>query len=270
MSLQIGIASYFNPDLSRLRIMQLLLETGFNVISVWGADRDGMGPMPKPYKKQLLQARKYFGVTLESMHAPLLLTADLYSPDESIRTAGVERLKLAIADAVDMDIPILIVHAHRTGDRDEILPAGQRSFSELAAIVSGLPLRLAVENTPGSIALLEWILGEFPAEQVGLCYDSSHDWLRPGQRFELLSGFSDRLLTTHLSDNHGQSDDHLPPGEGCIDWQAFAAAFPWKSYKGYFMLEPLMTNSAFTDPAEFLRKSRDGAKKILDMGESTA
>ncbi len=54
MSLNIGIASYFNPDLSRLRIMQLLLETGFNVISVWGADRDGTGPMPKSYKKQLL------------------------------------------------------------------------------------------------------------------------------------------------------------------------------------------------------------------------
>ena len=270
MSLKIGIASYFNPELAGLRIMQLLMETDFSVMSVWGADRDGTGHMPKSYKNQLRMARKVFGVTLESMHAPFLLTCNLYSPDESARVKAIERLKEAMADAADLEIPILIVHTHRTGDPDEILPAGQRSYVELLDAVSDMPVRLAVENTPGSIALLEWVLSEFPADQVGLCYDSSHDWIGPGQRFELLSRWSDRLLTTHISDNHGQSDDHLPPGEGCIDWQAFAAAFPWKSYKGYFMLEPLMTNSAFTDPAEFLRKSRDGAKKILDMGESTA
>ncbi len=100
---------------------------------------------------------------------------------------------------------------------------------------------------------------------MGLCYDSSHDWIRPGRPFNLLSRFSDRFLTTHISDNHGHSDDHLPPGEGCIDWQVFAAAFPWQNYKGYFMLEPLMTNTSFTDPAEFLRKSRDGAEHVLAL-----
>ena len=30
--------------------------------------------------------------------------------------------------------------------------------------------------------------------------------------------YHDRIITTHLSDNHGQSDEHLIPGEGNIDW----------------------------------------------------
>ncbi len=89
------------------------------------------------------------------MHAPFLLTTDLHSPDEAARTTAVERLKLAMADVVELNIPILIIHAHRTGDPDEILPAGQRSYVELMAAVSDLPLHLAVENTPGSIVLLE-------------------------------------------------------------------------------------------------------------------
>ena len=35
----------------------------------------------------------------------------------------------------------------------------------------------------------------------------------------------DRVVTTHIHDNHGDKDEHLLPFEGTIDWDAAFAAF---------------------------------------------
>ena len=265
MALQIGISSYFNPDLPPAKVSELLIQADIKVISVWGASADGLGLMPSAYKDVVRSAREDYGFILESMHAPFLLTPGLSSSDESVRTKTVDRLRQAIADAVELDIPILIVHAHQTGGPDTDCPAGRQSYVELVEELHNTNVRLALENTRQSVALLEWVLGEFPARKVGLCYDSGHDQLATGQTFEFLRHWGGRLLTTHIHDNHGQSDDHLPPGEGVIDWQAFARAFPWNTYRGYFMLEANMSVTSFKEPAEFLARCRAGAQMILEL-----
>ena len=35
----------------------------------------------------------------------------------------------------------------------------------------------------------------------------------------------DRVVTTHIHDNHGEKDEHLLPFEGTIDWDAAFALF---------------------------------------------
>jgi sugar phosphate isomerase/epimerase len=39
------------------------------------------------------------------------------------------------------------------------------------------------------------------------------------------------------SDNRGTTDDHLPPGEGIIDWERVRSALQRAGYRGVFMLE---------------------------------
>ncbi len=265
MPYQIGICSYFNPNLGPLQTVKLLHQAHFRVLTVWGADRDCISPMPNSYKDQLRSSREQFGFVFDSLHAPFLLTPDLSSSDNSVRTKAVDRLKLAIDDALELHIPIVIIHAHRGEAPQQLSSLGQRSFAELIEAAARTNIRLAVENTLDSNAPLEWILSQFPAATVGLCYDSGHDQLSSTVTFDLLRRWGDRLLTTHIHDNLGQSDDHLIPGQGIIDFSAFVRAFPWQTYNGHLNLEATMANSPVTDPAEFLTRALNAAEHLLTL-----
>ena len=269
MSFQIGIATYFS-DLPPEDVVRLLVRTDFTVISVWGADRQDSGPMPALYKQLAGTLRDKHGLVLDSLHAPIAQSVGLYSPHESVRLRAVDRIRLAIRDARQLEIPIVIVHAHHADIPDDFSSSARRSFTELLDDLAAAGVSLALENTDGGHSFLAQLLTELPARHVGLCYDSSHDQIAPGQTFDLLRLWGHRLLTTHISDNHGQNDDHLPPGQGAIDWQAFAQAFPWNTYRGHFMLETNMTALSPTDPAEFLRQSYAGAQHILALAGQTA
>jgi sugar phosphate isomerase/epimerase len=102
-------------------------------------------------------------------------------------------------------------------------------------------LKLVVE-TPlphllgGSIGDLEWILARIPAEGTGVCIDTSHTSLG-GTLFAAIDRFSDRLVHIQASDNRGKHDDHLPPGEGIIDWPAVMRALERVDYRGLFLFE---------------------------------
>lgn len=63
----------------------------------------------------------------------------------------------------------------------------------------------------------------------GFCFDVGHWFIFA--RSDLgnwIEAFSGRLLEVHLHDNHGQKDEHLPPGEGRIDFRKFLAMLPEK------------------------------------------
>ena len=54
---------------------------------------------------------------------------------------------------------------------------------------------------------------------IGVCLDTGHTTLgRHWRRF--LTVAASRLTHVHANDHRGQSDDHLPPGDGRIDCQA--------------------------------------------------
>jgi sugar phosphate isomerase/epimerase len=48
---------------------------------------------------------------------------------------------------------------------------------------------------------------------------------------------SGHLITTHLHDNNGKTDDHLLPFDGAIDWPAVLMAFRKVGYDGVWMFE---------------------------------
>ncbi len=265
MSLEPAICSYFNPELPPERAFELLVHSGFKAISVWGAGDRGITPMPEYYKKLIRTARDVHNLILESFHAPFTLTADLSSPDNSTRTTALDRLKLAINDALELQIPIVVIHAHRRGSPPQLCALGQRSFTELVEFAAAAKIRLAVENTLGSLAPLDWMLSQFPPSTVGLCYDSGHDQLVPGKSFDILRRWGHRLLTTHLHDNLGVLDNHLIPGQGVIDFSALVRAFPFKTYQGYFALEATMLSNPLADPAQFLAQALAAAKHLLTL-----
>jgi len=76
-----------------------------------------------------------------------------------------------------------------------------------------------------------------------------------------------RLITTHLQDNHGARDEHLPPGDGAIDWEDVAAALREIGYPGCLMLELTDQPSADRRAVGVTEEMARGAAKARWLAE---
>lgn len=87
-------------------------------------------------------------------------------------------------------------------------------------LIEKYPVTLYIENAqdvdPTPLRLL---MDTVASDRIGVCLDVGHanySRVPVEQWFEILG---DRIGYLHLSDNLGQFDDHLPLGQGNIDWQ---------------------------------------------------
>lgn len=90
-------------------------------------------------------------------------------------------------------------------------------YEELAA---NYPLRIYIENAQDlDPTPLQKLMERLHSDRVGVCLDIGHaNYSRTpvGQWFEQLGKW---IRYLHLSDNLGEFDDHLPLGQGCVDWE---------------------------------------------------
>jgi hypothetical protein len=95
--------------------------------------------------------------------------------------------------------------------------------------------RLLVENTYETPALMRRILESVPAAEFTL--DTGHSLIYASNPGEFIAVLGDRLGHLHLHDNHGGDseryhDEHLPPGEGVVDWRQLANGLRATGYSG--------------------------------------
>jgi len=192
------------------------------------------------------------GVAISSVHAPF--AHDMSSDLEVERCAAVAGAVMACRAAADVGAPVVIVHPHAWMDRATNEKV-HLALSSMREIMEQCPdgVRVAVENLPsdGTQIVLSAILDQFGSERVGFCYDTSHHNLRP-REFDFLGEFGSRLYTVHVSDNLGSKDDHQIPGEGEIDWHAFAGRFGALDFEGPFLLEVETRMSRIKESPDFL------------------
>jgi sugar phosphate isomerase/epimerase len=82
-----------------------------------------------------------------------------------------------------------------------------------------------------------------------------------GFLFEALARFGQRLVHVQASDNRGTFDDHLPPGEGIIDWARFVAALEALAFRGAFLLEV----SGDGDVEAHVQRAAAAARRVLQL-----
>jgi sugar phosphate isomerase/epimerase len=98
-------------------------------------------------------------------------------------------------------------------------------FPSLLQLAERLDCRLALENiyeeTPETLTNL---VDALDSPWFGHCFDIGH-WRLFGKvpQAEWLAAIASKLLHLHLHDNRGQGDDHLPIGEGSIDFAPLLA-----------------------------------------------
>ena len=87
-------------------------------------------------------------------------------------------------------------------------------------------IRLCLENTAENVRLMEILFERVP--DLCFCLDIGHANLWRNHPVDFIDAFSSRLCHVHIHDNHGgfsvDSDTHLAPGEGNIDFSEILAA----------------------------------------------
>ncbi len=121
------------------------------------------------------------------------------------------------------------------------LPAIRR----LAEAAKKVGVLLALENGRDSMWALDFILdalGDNPGKtNIGICIDLGHAHISQDAGRQPIRNYLERyrgqLVHLHLHDNREGRDDHLPPGEGTIDWDEALAAIERVGYRGPAVLE---------------------------------
>jgi sugar phosphate isomerase/epimerase len=150
----------------------------------------------------------------------------------------------------------------------------RRSLDEMEPVVTRAGVRIAIENMVWDNFLrLHRLFKEFPADYLGLCYDSGHGNIH-GDGLDQLEKTRDRLISVHLHDNDGKGDQHRLLFGGTIDWQRLARIIADSSYKKCVSLEVSMQDYGGDNPMSektFLRKAfKTGARFAEMIGKEKA
>ena len=131
-------------------------------------------------------------------------------------------------------------------------------LGQVLSLARRLGVGLALENghTQKHMAHIMGLVRQMDDPLVGICVDTGHAALGDLGPAEAIRRAGPHLLTTHLQDNLGQRDDHLPPGSGAIDWPDVIAALQEVDYRGVLMLE--LTDNAHGRPYDQECEQRAG------------
>jgi sugar phosphate isomerase/epimerase len=168
---------------------------------------------------------------------------------------------------------ILVLHAGVPETRgkpgDNHLASMVRSLEELSPVAEHVGVRMAVEVIPNALshatALVELLESDLEATGLGLCMDVGHARLM-GDVVDAIENSAGHLITTHLHDNRGRSDDHLVPFQGVIDWDAALLAFQKVGYEGVWMFELAVSPERRT-VLERAIKARERFESLLRIGD---
>lgn len=187
------------------------------------------------------------GVTLNSIHAPYYVMTEsrarahfsLASIDEEERRRAVAETAGAIKLSKKMPFRYIVVHLGATGrqHQNDDLEQAKRSLRELIEISAKYNVQVAVENILNTLSTSDQLvrIGE-EFKEIVYCLDSGHANLE-GDPIKATKLLGSRIAATHLSDNHGKEDDHLPPYQGKICWSELVATLQALPYRGVYMFE---------------------------------
>ncbi len=165
-----------------------------------------------------------------TMHGPYM-GCNPGSADELKRVRTVERYGQAL-DAASYLGPVSIVlhagydEARFHGDAEHWMNQSLKTWPVILKEAARLKIAIAAENiferTPDTLKLL---MEKVRSPWLGVCVDSGHinlySEVGPEVWFEALG---EHVAELHLHDNNGKIDDHLPLGEGSIDFDAYFKA----------------------------------------------
>ena len=180
------------------------------------------------------------------------------------RTQAVDEARRALEFAERVPCPLAVIHAGALEDgyRLRHLDAIYQSLEILVPFAGDRGVRLTLENIPNRLSLerMGHFLREADLTGVGICLDAGHAHLESTPAGQITAA-GKWILTTHLHDNHGHRDEHLPPFAGTAPWPAILQGLADSGYDGCLLLE-------FRGGERDLRTALKSAKEAWDRLEA--
>ncbi len=193
------------------------------------------------------------------LHAPFS-DLNIGSYREDVRSFSVETLRRNIGIAADLGIEHVTVHPgvfspHTFGMRDFVISQTNRSLRELSPVVRDRGIAVSLENMPR----IGITVGHTPDEllrmiegtEIGICLDLGH-----ANTTGNISAFLELLpdiRNIHIHDNMGERDEHLPLGEGNIDFEGILKTLS-SGYSHGLVIEAEESIDSGVRSLEFLKK----------------
>ncbi len=189
------------------------------------------------------------------------------SLDEDTRRLAVKRYRAAFNAAEALGAVVIVLHAgysRRTfkGNVDHWLAQSMKTWPEFVKRAGDAGITIAAENIlerePGP---LKRLVEEINSPNFRLCIDSGHlnvfSEVKFGDWFETLGPY---IAELHLHDNRGDVDEHLPLGDGTIDFKEYFRILRRFNVRPVYTIEP-HSEEAFPRAIEAARRF------IAKMGE---
>ncbi|MBR5528124.1 MAG: sugar phosphate isomerase/epimerase [Clostridia bacterium] len=213
-------------------------------------------------ERQLNVARllEKHGISYDTLHAPFDGINAMWSENED-GDAMLARLKNTVDNCAAVGVPIAVVHLSSGEKAPSITDAGRKRYGDLVEYAVKKNIKIAFENQR-KLANLAWAMETFGTDEAGFCWDCGHEsCFTPGREYMPL--FGDRIVCTHIHDNHGiyNGDDHILPFCGSIDFEKVAMRIKESGFCGTLMLEVFSGD----DPQKFLEIAAQAAKKLCAM-----
>jgi sugar phosphate isomerase/epimerase len=188
------------------------------------------------------------GMEAYSFHAPFADEIDISSIDAAARQRAFEAILPAIDAAALLGVHYFVIHP---GPENTEIPSREERLLRIENVCSVLErvaarcgevgIQCVLENKLphlmfGQSADLLWILACLKGNRVGACLDTGHAHLA-GDLYPLVYKMAPYLRLLHVHDNKGHGDDHLPPGDGRIDWTALLKELAAANFTGALILE---------------------------------
>ena len=219
------------------------------------------------------------GLTLRSVHAPItdrfpagdgwLPVFSNASAEATKRQAAVDETAAALAIARRIPFKTLVVHL---GTPDAKAPVGDnnrsaagRSVDDICQLAAPLGVKVALEVIPNALsspsALAAMLERDIDSPVAGVCLDFGHAFLG-GEVADAVETVGEHLISTHVHDNHGRTDEHLVPYLGTINWDVALMSMQKIGYEGTYMMELANTGNPAT-VLEEARRARQRFEKAL-------
>jgi sugar phosphate isomerase/epimerase len=228
---------FVSKKLTRELLVQIR-EASFQAVEIF-ATRSHFDYATKAEVKLIAQALADNRLVLLSLHAPtnrdMSVNREGGTPlsitevERVRRVEAMDELKRVLDVTEDLPYSRLIVHMG--GSRETADPRKRdAAFSTLENLIlhaKHAGVTVCVENTTsemGDPKYLRTFVDETRLTGLRFNFDIGHAHLGEGPEDERVAKsfapLRELVASAHIHDNHGEKDEHLPPYEGTIDWQA--------------------------------------------------
>lgn len=217
------------------RYLESVREAGYGYIEISSRQRSGF---PKA-----LKAVRDSGLNVWSVHG--CLGNGACSADEAVRTSAIETaFRWAETVAEFAPCPLVEHYLDRFNDPGYGVRF-RRSIEELYEKVSRLGFVLCIETAPykpleneryPDSAEIAAFVRSFRKDDLQMTMDINHSNIHENL-LDAIRNTRGLVRNIHVSDNHGEKEEHLPPGEGILDFRAAFRALRENGYTGPCNLE---------------------------------